>query len=102
MEQQRNFVMKNVGKGDLFSMEEKAKGISEDWLAVWIGLFIFIVSLGAFIGMDVLNWGVTTGVWTDISKALKPISATWLGGIGSLVLTYVVLLVVMTVGAVFL
>ena len=81
-------------------MEEKARGISEDWLAVWIGLFIFIVSLGAFVGMDVLNWGVTTTVWTDISKALKPISATWLGGVGSLILTYVVLLVIMTVGAV--
>ncbi len=81
-------------------MEEKAKGISEDWLAVWIGLFIFIVSLGAFIGKDILSWGVTTVVWTDIAKALKPFSAAWLGGFGSLLLTYVVLLVVMTVGAV--
>ncbi len=81
-------------------MEEKARGISEDWLAVWIGLFIFVVSLGSFIGTDVLNWGVTTAVWTDISKALKPISANWIGGFGSLVLTYVVLLVIMTVGAV--
>jgi uncharacterized membrane protein YadS len=81
-------------------MEEKAKGISEDWLAVWIGLFIFVISLGAFVGTDILNWGVTTAVWTDISKALKPMSATWLGGLGSLILTYVVLLVIMTVGAV--
>jgi uncharacterized membrane protein YadS len=80
-------------------MEEKAQGISEDWLAVWIGLFIFVVSLGAFIGTDVLSWGVTTKVWTDLSKALKPISATWLGGFGSLILTYVVMLVIMTVGA---
>jgi uncharacterized membrane protein YadS len=89
-----------LGKEDLISMEEKAKGISEDWLAVWLGLFIFIVSLGAFIGSDVLNWIVTTGVWTNLSKALKPISATSLSGFGSLVLTYVVLLVIMTVGAV--
>jgi uncharacterized membrane protein YadS len=89
-----------LGKEDLISMEEKAKGISEDWLAVWLGLFIFIVSLGAFIGSDVLNWSVTTGVWTNLSKALKPISATWLSGFWSLVLTYVVLLVIMTVGAV--
>lgn len=81
-------------------MEEKAKGISEDWLAVWIGLFIFVVSLGAFIGVDVLKWVVTTSVWTDILKALKPISANWLGGFGSLLLTYIVLLVIMTVGAV--
>jgi uncharacterized membrane protein YadS len=83
-------------------MQEKAKGISEDWLAVWIGLFIFILSLGAFVGMDILGWGVTTGVWTDLSKALKPVSAAYagLGGLGSLIVTYVVLLVIMTVGAV--
>ncbi len=56
-------------------MREKAKGLSEDWLAVWIGLFIFILSLGTFAGMDILGWGVTTGVWTDVSKALKPVSA---------------------------
>jgi uncharacterized membrane protein YadS len=83
-------------------MQEKAKGISEDWLAVWIGLFIFVLSLGAFVGMDILGWGVTTGVWTDLSKALKPVSAAYagLGGLGSLIVTYVVLLVIMTVGAV--
>jgi len=80
-------------------MQATNQGISEDWLAVWIGLFIFVVSLGAFIGADVLKWGVTTGVWTDLSKALKPISASWVGGFGSLVLTYVVLLIVMTLGA---
>jgi uncharacterized membrane protein YadS len=83
-------------------MEEKAKGISEDWLAVWIGLFIFVLSLGTFAGMDILGWGVTTGVWTDLSKALKPVSAAYagLGGAGALIVTYVVLLVIMTVGAV--
>ncbi len=83
-------------------MEEKAKGLSEDWLAVWIGLFIFLLSLGAFAGMDILGWGVTTSVWTDLSKALKPMSAGYasLGGLGSLIVTYVALLVLMTVGAV--
>jgi uncharacterized membrane protein YadS len=83
-------------------MEEKPKGISEDWMAVWIGLFIFVLSLGAFAGMDILGWGVTTGVWTDPSKALKPFSAAYagLGGLGSLIVTYVVLLVIMTIGAV--
>ena len=83
-------------------MEEKPKGISEDWMAVWIGLFIFVLSLGAFAGKDILGWGVTTGVWTDMSKALKPFSAAYagLGGLGSLIVTYVVMLVIMTVGAV--
>ncbi|HET7319357.1 MAG TPA: putative sulfate exporter family transporter [Nitrospirota bacterium] len=69
-------------------------------MAVWIGLFIFVVSLGAFAGKDILGWIVTTGVWTDVSKALKPFSATGMTGIISLVLTYVVLTVIMTVGAI--
>jgi uncharacterized membrane protein YadS len=82
-------------------MEEKAKGISEDWLAVWIGLFIFVLCMGTFLGKDILGWSVTTGMWTDVSKALKPVSAAYarLGGLGSLIVTYVVLLVIMTVGA---
>ena len=56
------------GKGDYCFMEEKAKGISEDWLAVWIGLFIFVVSLGAFIGADVL----ILYVWNSRKKVRRP------------------------------
>jgi len=81
-----------------------AKGISEDWLSVWIGLFIFVLSCGSFVGADVLGWGVTTAVWTDPSKALAPVSKAYarLSGVGSLVATYVFLLILMTVGAVWL
>jgi uncharacterized membrane protein YadS len=79
----------------------QAQGISEDWLSVWIGLLVFVLSLGLLVGADVLGWVVTTGVWTDVSKALNPISKAYsgLGGVGALIATYVVLLVVMTVGA---
>jgi len=82
-------------------MENAKKGISEDWLAVCIGLFIFIQSLGTFLGLDLLGWGVTTGVWTNLSKALKPSSPNFagLGGINSLLLTYAALAFIMTVGA---
>ncbi len=75
--------------------------ISEDWLAVVIGLFIFVQSLGTFLGLDLLGWGVTTGIWTNLSKALKPASPTFagLGGFGSLLMTYVALAAVMTLGA---
>ena len=83
-------------------MEEKKQGISEDWLSVWIGLFIFVLSLGVFVGVDILGFGITTHVWTDLSKALNPVSSRYagLGGIGSLIVTYLFLLIVMTVGAV--
>ncbi len=84
------------------TMEPKRKAISEDWMAVWIGLLVFVLSLGTFAGKDILGWGVTTGIWTDPSKALKPVSAAYagLGGVGSLLVTYLALLVVMTAAAV--
>ncbi len=77
-------------------------GISEDWLAVWIGLTIFALSLGVFVGWDILGWGVTTGIWTSLEKALNPVSATYkgLGGPGALIVTYLALTAVMTVGAI--
>src|SRR6266496_5359951 len=80
---------------------QDAKGVSEDWLSVWIGLFIFVLSLGVFVGADILGWGITTAVWTDVGKALAPVSKAYagLGGIGSLVATYLFLLVVMSIGA---
>lgn len=83
-------------------MATQKRGISEDWLSVWIGLFIFVLSLGVFVGTDVLGWSVTTAIWTSLAKTLNPISAAYkgLGGIGALILTYVFLTVVMTIGAI--
>ncbi len=76
-------------------MEDKTQGISNDWPAVWIGPFIFILSLGAFIGADVFDWGITTVAWNDLSKSREPFSATGTDGAASLVITYVVLLTIM-------
>ena len=82
-------------------MHAKAQGISEDWLSVWIGLLVFVLSLGVMAGADLLGWVVTTSVWTDLSKALGTASKTYsgLGGFGALIATYIALLVVMTAGA---
>jgi hypothetical protein len=82
-------------------MDQGAKGLSEDWLSVWIGLSVFVLALGLLTGADMLGWVVTTGVWTDVSKALNPVSKAYsgMGGVGALVATYVALLVVMTAGA---
>lgn len=83
-------------------MSQTIQGISEDWLSVWIGLLVFALALGVLVGADTLGWVVTTGVWTDISKALAPASKTYagIGGVGALIATYLALLVVMTAGAV--
>lgn len=74
---------------------------SEDWLSVWVGLFIFALSLGTFLGLDLLGWGVTTRVWTDLSEALAPASRAYAGlpGIVSLILTFLFLSAVMALGA---
>ena len=79
-------------------MERTAQGMSEDWLSVWIGLFIFVLSLGLLAGVDVLGWVIKTGVWTDVTKSLSPASKAYSGmsGIASLFVTYVAFLVVMS------
>jgi predicted porin len=66
------------------------KGLSEDWLSLIIGLVIFGLALGLVADKDILGWVVTTGVWTDLGKALAPVSKAYanLGGIGSLIATY--------------
>ena len=83
-------------------MEQTRQAMSEDWLSVWIGLLVFLLSLGVLVGSDILGWVVTTGVWNDLSKALTPTSKAYasIGGIGALIATYVALLAVMTAGAV--
>src|SRR5258706_15220925 len=83
-------------------MNSTAKGISEDWLSVWIGLLVFVLALGLLAGTDILGWVVTTGVWTDPSKALNPVSKDYsaLGGVGALIASCAAVLGVRTAGAV--
>jgi len=75
--------------------------LTEDWLAVWIGLFVFVLSLSLLLGTDLLGWAVTTSVWTQPSKALVPASKLYvrLPSLFSLVATYVFLLAILLVAA---
>lgn len=66
-------------------MDEKGKGLSEDWLALWLGLFIFVISLFTFSGTDLLGWGISTSVWTDPAKAMSPVSKSFKGVSGEIV-----------------
>ncbi|MGB8991987.1 MAG: putative sulfate exporter family transporter [Desulfobaccales bacterium] len=81
---------------------EGKKGISEDWLSLWMGLFVFVLGLGMFVGLDILGWGVKLNIWLDINKALGPVSGAVKGmpGITSLFLTYLFMLFITQVGAV--
>src|SRR5258708_36026467 len=79
----------------------RTKPLSEDWLSVWIGLGVFALALGVVAGADLLGWVVRAAVWTDISKALLPVSSSYkgIGGWGALLAPYLFLVVVMTAGA---
>src|SRR5262245_24467554 len=81
---------------------EKEPWISEDWLAVWIGLLIFGLAAAGLYSQDLLGWAVTTAVWTDLGKALGTASKAYadLGGGAALGLTYAALRAVLTLGAI--
>jgi uncharacterized membrane protein YadS len=59
-------------------MSEKVRGISEDWLSMWLGLIIFLVSVCTFAGHDLLGWTVNTKVWINVTKSMAPISDNYL------------------------
>ena len=75
--------------------------LSEDWLAVVIGLGVFALGLLSVAGIDALGWAATTSVWTDPTTALAPVSKAHagLGGGASLVLAYLALMIVLSAGA---
>jgi uncharacterized membrane protein YadS len=82
-------------------MAQPKPRLSEDWLAVWIGLAIFVISLGTLAGVDLLGWGVKTNVWLRPSGVLSPVSKgyAWCPGLLSLLATYLFLLAVTALGA---
>jgi len=78
-----------------------APKLSEDWLALMIGLFLFLVSLAGLAGADVFGWAIKTNVWTSVSQIMTPVSRNFpqVKGIAALILTYFLLLGILTVAA---
>ena len=74
---------------------------SEDWGAVWLGLFITLLGLGKIWGFDLLGWAATFGVWIDPAKAVGTVSKAyaWLGSAGALAATWLFTLGVTSLGA---
>jgi hypothetical protein len=74
--------------------------IDEDWLAVILGLGIFVLCL-ALVHIDLIGWVVSTAVWSHLGQALGPASKSYatLGGVGTLVATYAALPVVLSAAA---
>ncbi|MFH0899184.1 MAG: putative sulfate exporter family transporter [Pseudomonadota bacterium] len=77
---------------------------SEDWWSVWLGLAIFLLSLGTLANADLLGWNVKANVWLSLGQALKPVSPKLAAVSGplALLLTYLFMLGLTAVGAFFL
>ncbi|MDO9632580.1 MAG: putative sulfate exporter family transporter, partial [Humidesulfovibrio sp.] len=71
-------------------MAEK-RWLTEDKLALIIGLFLFSLGMLNFAGMDVLGWSVKTSVWTSGAKIFSAATGGYKGlpGYASLLLTFV-------------
>lgn len=74
---------------------------SEDWWSLFLGMTIFVLSLGAVAGVDVLGFVTKTEVWTSPTEAVRPISPAFvsLPKLVSLLGTFVLLLALTGVGA---
>ena len=76
-------------------------GLNEDWLALVIGVGLFLVALAGTSGLEPFGWGVKTHVWLAPGKIMTPVSARFSGlpGWGALGLTYLVMATVLGAGA---
>ncbi|GMV96546.1 MAG: putative sulfate exporter family transporter [Phycisphaerae bacterium] len=82
-------------------MTERRPGISEDWLAVWIGLLVVGLAFVTLSGLEVYGWVAKIGVWTRPDQAAAPLSPglAGLSGAASVVLTGLFVLAIFTGGA---
>ena len=71
-------------------MAEK-KWLTEDKLALILGLFLFGLSMFNFGGVDPLGWAVKINVWTDASKIFSSATGAYkdMPGLASLILTWI-------------
>ena len=68
----------------------------KDWHLHWAKLFLLVLTLGLFIGIDILDRGLKIDVWTNIPYSFIAISNLFKGmsGIDQLVLSYLLLLMI--------
>jgi len=82
--------------------DERASLNTEDWWSVWLGLFIVALGMGqSIVGVDVMGWVAKTNVYTNLSSAVSVTSDKYGGlpAVVSLLLTYLFVMAITTVGA---
>ena len=77
---------------------------SEDWWSVWLGLGVFLLSIGVLVGVDLLGWAAKSQVWLSPASSVIPVSPAYASvpSVVSILATYVFLLVATSIGAKFL
>lgn len=92
--------MTDASRAETSRKTERKPRISEDWLSLWTGLVVFVLSLGVFLGADLLGFGAKVGTWTDLSKSITPVAASfkWMPAWLAVVSTYLFLGLVVGVG----
>jgi uncharacterized membrane protein YadS len=82
-------------------MEQGQQRISEDWLAVIIGLLVVVLGLLRLdpAAIDIFGWAAKVNVWIDPAKVIGPLTRELVSGSISIFLTFLFLLVLMTAGA---
>lgn len=75
----------------------------EDWWSVWLGLIFFTLGLLSVTGVDFVGWVAYPSKWVDITNSIGPLGDAYqgLGGIGSIIVTYVMFTIATCIGAYF-
>jgi uncharacterized membrane protein YadS len=74
---------------------------TEDWWAVWLGLFMFLLGLLTIWGVDIVGWQAKVSTWSEPGKWIKPAGKAYKewGWVGSLFMTYLVWTALTCIGA---
>lgn len=80
-------------------MQSRNALMSEDWLSLCLGLFVFLLSLGVIVNFDLLGWGIKVSTWTNLGQAFSTVSKTfqWISPWVSILLTYCFMLVILSI-----
>src|SRR6266852_4768857 len=74
--------------------------VTEDWLALALGLLLFGIALFGLLGYEPFGWAIKTNVWLSPAKTMTAVSARFgtLPGLAALGLTYLLMAAVLGVG----
>ncbi len=73
---------------------------TEDKVALATGTFLFCIAMLNVAGVDMLGWVVKAQTWLDVTKVFRPTAKQYgfLGGFGSLFVTYALITALLAVG----